>query len=314
MDRDTGQAQGNGERCPLASIVVPSYNHADYIPACLESIFEQDYPRIELIVINDGSTDGTDGVIRDILKKNPSRFRYISKDNEGLIKTLNLGLRTASGDYLCELASDDMLLPGSISRRISWLEEHPDIDAVFADGYLVKGNEKTRERVNEGKPRYSSSGHELGELIEGKARIFFPSGMFRKRVLDSLGGFDEDFRYFEDLAMQLPLALSARIGYLDEPVLYYRRHGSNISAVQKVWVRKEKILALEKLLGTAGNSLRTIARRQLYREYLKLLHYASGNKVGKEELMETYRKARAASTFAFKARYHMMRLRLKGYL
>lgn len=312
MERDKAGSQEEKSRTPLVSIVVPSYNHAGYLRDCIGSILQQDYARIELIVINDGSTDETEEVMQEILKEYPSRIRYISKDNEGLIKTLNLGLRTSSGKYFCELASDDMLLPGSIAKRASWLEGHPDFDAVFADGFILQDNERTSERANQGKPQYASSTHALGDLIAGKARIFFPSGMFRKSVLESLGGFDEDFRFFEDLAMQFPLAVHARTGYLDEPVMFYRRHGTNISAHQKVQVRREKILALEKLLSSAGDTLKETVRRQLYREYLKLLKYASVNRVDQEELMRIYRKSLGAAFLALKARYYMLRLRMKG--
>lgn len=314
MDREKARTRPAERASPVVSIVVPSFNHADYIHECIESILDQDYPSIDVIVINDGSTDRTDEAVKDILNKRPDGFRYIYKENAGLIRTLNLGLRHASGKYLCELASDDMLLPGSISRRVAWLEEHPDCDAVFADGYLLRGEEKTQERVSGGKPRYSSAGHKLGELIGGKARIFFPSGMFRKAVLERLGGFDEDFRYFEDLAMQFPLALGSQIGYLDEPVMYYRRHDRNISSVQKLWVRREKILALEKLLRTAEPRLKKTVQGQLYREYLKLLQYAFTSRVEKEELMQTYRKALGASPLGLKARYYRTYLRIKGSL
>lgn len=82
---------------PLASIVVPAYNHENYVAECLESVLAQDYPNIELIVINDGSTDSTGQRIEEFLKKNGQRFRYVSKPNEGLVKTLNAGIRLSFG-------------------------------------------------------------------------------------------------------------------------------------------------------------------------------------------------------------------------
>ena len=297
---------------PLVSIVVPTYNHADYIADCLQSIMNQDYPHIELIVINDGSTDGTDHVIKEFLQKKPLRFHYISKENEGLIRTLNLGLQLAKGDFFCELASDDMLLPGSIQKRVEFLKATPDIDAVFADGYLLNGNEKTTIRVSRGKLRFNSSKHTIKDIIQGKARIFFPSGMFRRSILLKLGGFDEDFRYFEDVAIQYTLALNAKIGYLDKPVMYYRRHSTNTS-FHKQYVRKEKILALEKLYSLRRDDLQRLIKKYLYKEYLKLIKYSFNQPLDKKDVIQAYQKSLNTYPLAIKARYYMVLLKIKGF-
>lgn len=254
---------------PLVSIVVPAYNHESYIANCIHSILEQDYPDMDLIVINDGSTDGTDQRIKEIHAKKPLRFRYISKQNEGLMKTLNLGLKLAQGKYFCELASDDMLLPESIRKRVDFLEINSDIDVVFADAYLLDGDTKTNIRLGNGKKRYNSKEHSVRDLMEGKARILFPSGMFRKAILDKLGGFDEDFRYYEDIAMEYQLAIHAKIGYLDEPIMYYRRHASNVSLISRFRVRKEKILALKKISHVTDLALDKLIRKTSFREYVK---------------------------------------------
>src|SRR3990170_1745107 len=128
---------------PLVSIVVPAYNHEAYVVECLESVLAQDYPNIEFIVINDGSTDSTGQRIEEFLKKNGERFRYVSKPNEGLIKTLNLGITLASGKYFCEIASDDILIPDSVRKRVSYMEENQSLDVAFADAYIMRDREKT---------------------------------------------------------------------------------------------------------------------------------------------------------------------------
>lgn len=255
---------------PPVSVVVPVYNHEGYIEECVRSVLDQEYPHLELIIINDGSTDRTDQKLRSMLEGSHAQFRYILKDNEGLIKTLNRGLRLAQGHYFCELASDDLLLPGSISKRVAHLEEKPDIDVVFADALLLNERGGSSGRLMESREGFRSSRHAVQDMVEGKATIFFPSGMFRTSFLQRLGGFDEQFRDYEDLAMKFQLALCANVDYLDEPVMYHRRHGSNTSSTHKLSLRQEKILALEKLLCLSRNDKRTV-KRVLSKEYVKLI-------------------------------------------
>ncbi|MFZ3073210.1 MAG: glycosyltransferase family A protein [Thermodesulfobacteriota bacterium] len=268
---------------PVVSIVVPAYNHENYVVDCIKSILEQDYPNIELIVINDGSTDSTGEKIRDYIRKNGESFRFISKENEGLVKTLNLGLKSAKGKYFCELASDDMLLPGSIRKRVEHLEANPDIEAVFADGYSLDGvTPTTKHLLGGGNRAYDSRTHTIKDLVgftrKGKV-IVFPTGMIKKSVLDELGGFDEDFRFYEDIDMEYRLALRGRVGFINEPVMYLRRHSTNVSKVYTLKTREEKILVLKKLfLLVETSSLKKLIRTQLSKQYWK--YYKVGKKYG----------------------------------
>lgn len=264
---------------PLVTVVVPAYNHEDYVPGCIKSILDQDYPAIELIVINDGSTDDTDARVRELIEGDNLDFKYISKGNEGLIKTLNLGLRQASGKYFCELASDDMLLPGSIAKRVEYLEANPVLDAVFADGYVMEDSRKTEKRAFEGNSGFDSERHTIEDLLDLRAKIFFATGMIRKEVLDGLGGFDEDFRYYEDAFTEYQLVMRGKVGYLDEPVMYYRVHSSNVSKTFHLETRREKLLALEKLYGLAGSdSLKRVVKGYIYKERWK--YFKFGRKSG----------------------------------
>ncbi|MEW6323749.1 MAG: glycosyltransferase [Nitrospirota bacterium] len=260
----------------LVTVVIPAYNHADYVAECITSVLEQDYPGIELVVINDGSTDDTDAVIRRLLGARPSAFHYIAKENEGLVKTLNLALRRSSGEYFCQVASDDLLLPGSIAARAGFLDAHPEVDAVFADLYVMEGTVKTTSRPFQTRVGYDSIKHNLGDLLGDRARLFFASGMIRRSILDRLGGFDEDFRYYEDLSLRGRLALAGRIAHLNEPVMYRRMHARNTSKIPQ-WFVQEKMLALEKILedrdGRLG-PLREEVSGYLFKEYLRYCRMA----------------------------------------
>jgi alpha-1,3-rhamnosyltransferase len=301
---------------PTVSVIIPAHNHEEYIEECLESVRTQDYPQLEVIVINDGSTDGTDRRVREILSKDPSGFTYVSKTNEGLIKTLNQGFTESTGSYFCELASDDLLLAGSIRKRVDYLEAHPEVDVVFGDAYCIEHGRKTEKLLYGEREKYSSYRHTLRDLIEGNAKIFFPSGMFRRKVLERLGGFDEDFRFSEDVAMWYHLALHARIASMNEPVMYYRRHSSNTSSSMpfKVGIRREKILALEKLLPLKIEGMERFIKRSLYSEYKKYIKCSLECPVDREYLKEVYRKAVRISAYGIKVRYYMLRSKVRALL
>ncbi len=299
---------------PLVSIIVPAHNHAEYVSDCISSILDQDYANIDLIVINDGSTDDTGKIIEALLKKHPFGFRYITKANKGLIKALNQGIKLAHGEYICEIASDDMLLPGSIKKRVEYLRRHPGIDVVFADAYIIDNNIKTNIRLRVKKKSYSSSEHSVKDLIEGRAKIFFPSGMFRKSIFQKLDGFDEDFQYSEDVTIWYQLALYAQIAYLDEPVMYYRKHSGNtsISPAFKIEIRREKIMALEKLLMHDVKIYEKTIKRYLCSEYIKFIKLSLKTPIDITELKDAFRKALKTRNYIAKLFYYSLLSRIKG--
>lgn len=287
---------------PLVTIVVPAYNHEDYIVDCISSILDQDWPCIEVIVINDGSTDKTDQKIKDFMRDSGASFNYISKPNEGLVKTLNLALKLSKGKYFCELASDDMLLPGSIRKRVEYLESNPALDAVFADVYFTDGSVRSNKRMlGKRKPGYTSATHCMEDIIRGDAAIIFPTGMIKKSVLVELGGFDEDFRYYEDKYMKYLLAIRGKVGFLDESVMYYRKHKSNVSRTFAVPKIKEKILSLEKFLSCREAFLfRKGIKKKLSREYWEYYKVGLRNGVDKAKLVMALKNSIKNRPFHYK--------------
>lgn len=304
----------------VVTVVVPVYNHEDYVLDCITSILDEDYPNTEVIVINDGSTDGTEEKVRDYIRRHGERFRFISKKNEGLVKTLNLGLKLAKGKYFCELASDDMLLPGSIRKRVEYLEANPRTEAVFADGYFLQDSTPTTTRLlGDKKNGYDSSRHGVEDLIMGNAVIFFPSGIIKKSLLDEIGGFDEDFRCYEDISIEYILAISTRVAYINEPLMYYRVHSSNTSLKNPERVKEEKVMALKKLLlRTEAAFLRKLIHKKLAEEYWK--YFKVGLKAGtkKEKLMEILKNVVRMRPFHYKTirvLFYMARLAISdGFL
>jgi glycosyltransferase involved in cell wall biosynthesis len=124
----------------LVSVIVPVYNHAQYLEQCLDSIYNDDYPNIELIIIDDGSKDESIEVIQNWRAVHPDRFHkfYLEKqENLGVCKTLNKLVSLSQGKYICPLASDDYLLVGGIQDRVNTLHNNPGWLLVFGDQIIV---------------------------------------------------------------------------------------------------------------------------------------------------------------------------------
>lgn len=208
---------------PMVSVIVPAYNHEKYIEQCLNSIIGQTYPNIEIIVINDGSTDGT---LLGINKfKDVKNLKIINQQNIGLCKTLNVGIDLAKGKYIAIVASDDYWIANKIEKQVFFMEKYPEFGMCCAKAY-----EFTEDQNIVGVAGLVNNVSELRfeNLINGN-KIAALTVLIKKDVLLKVGYFDENL-YMEDWDMWLRISNKYKIGFLDEFVAYYRRHSTNISS------------------------------------------------------------------------------------
>lgn len=220
----------------LVSILIPAYNHQSYVEETLDSILNDSFKDKEIVIINDGSTDNTDTVIKNWIDKNKNKISiiYRSRENRGLTKTLNELLSLSIGSYLIALASDDYLLDGGIEKRYQYLVSHPDKYAVFADCIVVDNeSRKTHdsglfELRNANKMRLFSDEGIKKEFISNFV-IPGPVLMVRRDFHIQFGGFNEEM-YMEDYDLYLRFAANNLIGFLNEKVSAYRLHGANMSS------------------------------------------------------------------------------------
>ena len=118
---------------PTVSIVTPAYNQADYLAETIDSVLAQDYPNLEYLVLDDGSTDTTP----EVLQRYDGRLNWERHANMGQSSTLNKGWSQARGTYLGYLSSDDRLLPHAVSRLVDALDSHPEVSVVYCDFNLI---------------------------------------------------------------------------------------------------------------------------------------------------------------------------------
>jgi alpha-1,3-rhamnosyltransferase len=212
---------------PLVSIIVSSYNHEKYIEECILSIVNQTYSNIELIVIDDGSTDRSPEILQRLQKQ--YGFFLEIQTNQGLSKTLNKAIRTyATGKYIAGSASDDYLVLDRIEKQVNYMENHPEYALTFGKVYMVDENSQIIEGLQIIDPVIDPvESVKFESLIE---RDCIPSGsvMLRRDVWDECGGYNEN-TIVEDLDMWLKITFKYAICYLDDYFAYYRWHGKNIT-------------------------------------------------------------------------------------
>lgn len=258
----------------LVSVILPSYNHQQYVIRAIESVLEQDWPEIDLLVIDDGSPDGSAELIADH-HRTRGGYRFLSRENKGLVATLNEGIRSAHGEFLCLLASDDYLPPGSLSSRARVLQMNPECVAVFGDGLKVHGERQSDERIlDERRKNLFTMKDPVPEFING-LNLPIHLLMARRQVFNDLGGFDPRYRRCEDLEIQLRLFLAGPVQFVDHPVYCYREHETNTSRINPYVARGDKVLCYRKYLEEIPElaPYRKLIRYRLRRQYLLLGRY-----------------------------------------
>jgi glycosyltransferase involved in cell wall biosynthesis len=207
---------------PQVSVVVPVYNQEGYIRECVESALGQDYEPLEVLVVDDGSTDRTSA----ILKSFGPRIRYIRQENRGAAAALNHGLRLARGTLVGWLSGDDLYLPGKITAQVQAFQADPSLGLVYTDWVMIGASGQEVQTVRAPRPPAERFVRELlkGNFINGS------SVLIKKQCLEKAGYFDETLAADVDGDMWFRLLKhGTRFGHVAQPLLKYRRHPSNLS-------------------------------------------------------------------------------------
>jgi glycosyltransferase involved in cell wall biosynthesis len=202
------------QELPLVSVVIPSYNHEMYIQECIQSVVNQDYPNIELIVIDDGSSDESLNLLNGI--KNKYNFKLFAKSNNGVCAAINDGLDHVRGKYIVILAGDDFMPPNRIKEQVNVMSN--TLFDVIAGGVTVV--DKHSRIIGYKKPIMLGE-LSLNHLFKGNP-IFAPSVMFKKEVFDKFGKYDSS-HIVEDYPMWINiLSKLGRIAIFDFNWAFYR--------------------------------------------------------------------------------------------
>ncbi len=223
----------------LVSIIIPAYNSEKHLKECLESAINQTYKSIEIIIINDGSTDSSDSIIKEFLKKD-NRIKYINKKNEGVSKARNDGIRKANGEFICFVDSDDWIDNCFIEQGVSYIKKY-NLDIVIGGLEKCFTNHKKKFVTKEKIPKVyiKEDLNELENKIVGyKCKLSeldecFMSGsvckIFSKKTIDNIS-FNENIKIGEDTLFNIDVFRNAeRIGVIPDIWYYYRINENSVT-------------------------------------------------------------------------------------
>ncbi|WP_157497863.1 glycosyltransferase family 2 protein [Gilvimarinus chinensis] len=231
---------------PLVSIVMPSFNQAEFIEASIGSVLEQDYPRLELIVADGGSTDTTVDVLKRIQAQD-GRLRWFSEPDKGPANAINKALARVRGTLIGWLNSDDLYTPGAVGRAVTALTGPENYVMAYGQGIHVDENGKELSRY----PTLPPSAP-YNRFAQG-CYICQPTMFFTRTAHQLLGPLDESIKTAFDFEYWLRAfkAFSGRIGFVDEVQACSRLHDGCITLNMRYWVALEGLQVLHRHLGNA---------------------------------------------------------------
>ena len=293
-------------KVPVASVVIPTYNRKTYIRETLDSVLEQNFPDFEVIVVDDGSTDGTHEVIQPYL----DRIRYIRQQNRGAAAARNIGVRNARGAYIAFMDSDDLSVPEHLQILYDFLARNPEYAMVIGNGAYLEGRFHNRSTVIAARraAQLAQRGVTLRDVFDGRV-VRLQGVMARKSVLEEIGLLDEWFRISYDLDLTLRIVKSHRVGFVNQVVYLYRKHGGNISADDELRSR-ENLRALDKVMSDYPEAVDFIGRHAFFRLYAHRYYRLAKALAEKGDMRGTREAIQQAISFCpFSLKYRLYQLR-----
>lgn len=212
---------------PLVSIVIPTYNHEQYLARAIKSVLKQTHKNAEIIICDDGSSDNTKEVIKKF--KHHKKIRYYYQSNQGLASTRNLGIKKAKGEFIAFLDSDDYWLPKKIEKQLKIFTKNKQIGLVYCFHYWVSEAGKIT-----GKKKKNYRGDIWQDLLQGNLIVGSGSAaVVKKECFDKIGLFDESLKSCEDWDMWLRIARVYQIDLTPELLVKITQHPHKIK--QQKW-------------------------------------------------------------------------------
>jgi len=213
---------------PLISIVTPSFNQAKFLRRTIESVLNQDYPRIEYIIMDGGSTDGS----REVIQSYQDRLaHWESIPDKGQTDAINKGFAQATGKYLAWLNSDDIYQPGAFTEAIAFLETHPEVGLVYGDCTFIDAQDRLIGH-------FPAAQTDLRKLRRGYVHIPQQASFFRRDLWERVGPLDPSFYFAMDYDLWVRLAREAALVYMPgHNWASFRLHGDakTIASDERCW-------------------------------------------------------------------------------
>ena len=223
----------------MVSVIIPTFNRACLLGRSIESVLSQTYNDYEIIVVDDGSDDGTGEIIKSFNKQ----IRFFRIPHSGVSKARNTGIDNAKGDWISFLDSDDYWLPQKLEKQMAYLNVNPEYRICHTDEIWIKNG----KRINQGKKHKKYAGWFFSSSLN--LCLISPSTVIIAReVFDKAGNFDEGFEYVEDYELWLRITSKYPVGYIGEKLIVKTGGHSDQLSKRIDGIEKYRILALEKFI------------------------------------------------------------------
>lgn len=212
---------------PLISVVTPSFNQARFLEATIQSVLGQEYPRLEYMIVDGGSTDGS----LEIIKKYAGRLAWwVSEKDQGQTDAINKGFARARGEIFAWLNSDDTYEPGALHAAADYLGTHPDVGLAYGDANFIDESGRVIGR-------FAAAQTDLRRLRRGYVHIPQQAAFFRGDLWRSLGPLDPSFYFAMDYDLWVRLAGRSQIRYVQQTWANFRLHsaGKTVAADERCW-------------------------------------------------------------------------------
>ncbi|MEO9021701.1 MAG: glycosyltransferase [Ginsengibacter sp.] len=214
------------ENPPLVSILLLSMNHEAYIKECIQSLQNQTYQNIEIIYLDNASSDHTFQTGKLLLEKSGIPFKtFQNTESKSISQNINFLLEQSSGTYISPLSADDWFEKGNIEKKITFFLSHNEVGALFSNGWIY--NESKKEMILNDASSFKR-GNIYKETLTQPDCMFYVGVMYKREIIDQVGKWDETL-LIEDVDMYIRIALISKIDFISDPLVYYRRTESSAS-------------------------------------------------------------------------------------
>ena len=248
----TGSSTGT-----TVSVVIPAYNQARFLRSAVESVLAQTQPADDVVVVDDGSTDET----RDVLDYYGNRIAVIHQSNLGVSSARNRGFRATTGSLVAFLDADDAWMPTKLAQQVALFDSDPGLGLVHVGVTFIDGEGNSLGQTSAG-----LDGWVFEELVRFRRPVILGGGsgfVVRRALVDRVGGFDEELSTSADWDLFVRIAGQARVGFIPDPLLQYRLHGSNMHT-QIPLMEHDMLKALDKTFASLPRDERARLRRTCY--------------------------------------------------
>ena len=245
------------------SVIIPSFNRASVLPRALDSVLAQTHKAAEIIVVDDGSSDGTSALV----ERDYPGVKLLNQGSQGVSSARNAGASVSTGNWLAFLDSDDEWLPEKLSHQLACARDNPHISLIHSDEIWIRRGVRVNQMRKHRKP-----GGQIFEYCLPRCVISPSAVMMSKALFDRLGGFDEDLPACEDYDLWLRVCHQYEVAYIEHPLIRkYGGHEDQLSA--KYWgMDRFRVKALAKLLAQSTLSIeQEVSTKRMLHEKCRVL-------------------------------------------